>query len=85
MGFWDAITDLVDAATPWSVADAEAPPAEDKAEESKVRNVPRYCGGRAMSDLREPVRPWKRDTCVSNESGQCARLVDGLTADLRHF
>lgn len=25
MGFWETITDLVDAATPWSVADAEAP------------------------------------------------------------
>lgn len=31
MGFWDTITDLVEAATPWGVADAEAP------EEPKVR------------------------------------------------
>ena len=30
MGFWDAITDLVDAATPWATVEAEAPPAEDK-------------------------------------------------------
>lgn len=37
MGFWDTITDLVDAATPWSVAEAEAPAADDKAEDSKVR------------------------------------------------
>ncbi|KAK7753604.1 Cytochrome b-c1 complex subunit 6, mitochondrial [Diatrype stigma] len=29
MGFWDTITDLVEAATPWSTAEAEAPP-EDK-------------------------------------------------------
>lgn len=35
MGFWDTITDLVDAATPWGVADAEAP--EAPAEKSKVR------------------------------------------------
>ncbi|KAI0553873.1 ubiquinol-cytochrome C reductase hinge protein-domain-containing protein [Xylaria curta] len=32
MGVWDVITDLVEAATPWSTAEAEAPqaPAEDK-------------------------------------------------------
>ncbi|KAI0026180.1 ubiquinol-cytochrome C reductase hinge protein-domain-containing protein [Xylariomycetidae sp. FL0641] len=30
MGIWDSITDLVEAATPWSTAEAEAPPAEDK-------------------------------------------------------
>lgn len=32
MGFWDTITDLVEAATPWSTAEAEAPP-EDKVRE----------------------------------------------------
>lgn len=30
MGVWDVITDLVEAATPWSTAEAEAPLAEDK-------------------------------------------------------
>ncbi|RYP49899.1 hypothetical protein DL768_004435 [Monosporascus sp. mg162] len=30
MGFWDTITDLVEAATPWSTAEAEAPPPEKK-------------------------------------------------------
>ncbi|KAK5626191.1 hypothetical protein RRF57_001906 [Xylaria bambusicola] len=30
MGVWDVINDLVEAATPWSTAEAEAPPAEDK-------------------------------------------------------
>ncbi|KAI1327381.1 ubiquinol-cytochrome C reductase hinge protein-domain-containing protein [Xylariaceae sp. FL0255] len=30
MTFWDAISDLVDAATPWSTAEAEAPPPEEK-------------------------------------------------------
>lgn len=30
MGFWDTITDLVEAATPWATADAEAPAAESK-------------------------------------------------------
>lgn len=40
MGFWDTITDLVEAATPWSVADAEAP------EEPKVRSAfPRLRSG----------------------------------------
>jgi hypothetical protein len=29
MGFWDTITDIVEAATPWATAEAEAP-AEDK-------------------------------------------------------
>lgn len=45
MGFWDTITDLVDAATPWSVADAEAP------EETKVRSP--LCGSffRRIADL----------------------------------
>ncbi len=33
MGFWDTITDLVEAATPWSTAEAEAPPAEEKVRE----------------------------------------------------
>ena len=32
MGIWDAFTDIVEAVTPWSVVEAEAP-----AEESKVR------------------------------------------------
>lgn len=32
MGIWDAFTDMVEAVTPWSVVEAEAP-----AEESKVR------------------------------------------------
>ncbi|KAJ1327974.1 ubiquinol-cytochrome c reductase subunit 6 [Microdochium nivale] len=35
MGFWDAITDLVDAATPWATVEAEAPPAEDKDNKDK--------------------------------------------------
>lgn len=30
MGVWDVISDLVEAATPWSTAEAEAPPAEEK-------------------------------------------------------
>ncbi|KAL2016847.1 hypothetical protein VTK56DRAFT_2922 [Thermocarpiscus australiensis] len=32
MGFWDTITDLVEAATPWSTADAEAPAKESTEE-----------------------------------------------------
>lgn len=28
MGFWDTLTDLVEAATPWATAEAEAPAAE---------------------------------------------------------
>lgn len=30
MGIWETFTDLVDAATPWSTAEAEAPPAEEQ-------------------------------------------------------
>jgi len=36
MGIWDAITELVEAATPWAVAEAEAPAKE---EDSKVRQL----------------------------------------------
>jgi hypothetical protein len=35
MGIWDTITDLVEAAAPWSVAEAEAP-----AEQPEVRQPP---------------------------------------------
>ncbi|KAK4127220.1 Non-heme 11 kDa protein of cytochrome bc1 complex [Parathielavia appendiculata] len=35
MGFWDTITDLVEAATPWATADAEAP-AKEISDESTV-------------------------------------------------
>ncbi|KAI1380348.1 Non-heme 11 kDa protein of cytochrome bc1 complex [Hypoxylon crocopeplum] len=40
MGIWDTITDLVEATTPWSTAEAEAPaedkePQEEASEESK--------------------------------------------------
>ncbi|KAK8116123.1 Non-heme 11 kDa protein of cytochrome bc1 complex [Apiospora sp. TS-2023a] len=41
MGIWETFTDLVDAATPWSTAEAEAPASEEqeskdqKADESK--------------------------------------------------
>lgn len=30
MGIWDTITDLVEAATPWSVVEAEAPAQEEQ-------------------------------------------------------
>ena len=39
MGVWDTITDLIEAAAPWSVAEAEAvaeEPQEDTAEDSKA-------------------------------------------------
>ncbi|GAW21946.1 hypothetical protein ANO14919_114730 [Xylariales sp. No.14919] len=35
MGVWDVINDLVEAATPWGTAEAEAPPAEEKEPESQ--------------------------------------------------
>ncbi|EON99782.1 putative ubiquionol cytochrome c reductase hinge protein [Phaeoacremonium minimum UCRPA7] len=38
MGIWEAITDLVEAAAPWSVAEAEAPaeePQEESSDDSK--------------------------------------------------
>jgi hypothetical protein len=44
MGFWDTITDLVDAATPWSTVEAEAPSSNPAgagpAKESAVRHQP---------------------------------------------
>jgi hypothetical protein len=44
MGFWDTITDLVDAATPWSTVEAEAPisgaAGAGPAKESAVRHPP---------------------------------------------
>jgi hypothetical protein len=30
MGFWDTITDLVEAATPWATAEAEAPAQDEQ-------------------------------------------------------
>ncbi|KAI1141563.1 Non-heme 11 kDa protein of cytochrome bc1 complex [Hypoxylon sp. FL0543] len=35
MGIWETITDLVEAATPWSTAEAEAPAEEQPQEESE--------------------------------------------------
>ncbi|KAH7312302.1 ubiquinol-cytochrome C reductase hinge protein-domain-containing protein [Stachybotrys elegans] len=32
MGFWDSVTEMIEAATPWSVVEAEAPAAEPKEE-----------------------------------------------------
>lgn len=39
MGIWDAFSEIVEAVTPWSVVEAEAP-----VEEPKVRNI--FTGGR---------------------------------------
>ena len=44
MGFWDTITDLVEAAAPWSTAEAEAPPAEDKVWETHIHLPPSPMG-----------------------------------------
>lgn len=39
MGFWDTIADLAESVAPWSVAEAEAPAAEDsKAEEAPAED-----------------------------------------------
>lgn len=53
MGFWDTITDLVEAAAPWSTADAEAP--EAAPEESKVRSNSALCG--QLHQLEVPEAP----------------------------
>ena len=46
MGIWDTITDLVEAATPWGTAEAEAPSSNPAgagpAKESAVRHLPTY-------------------------------------------
>lgn len=36
MGIWETFTDLVDAATPWSTAEAEAPPAEEQQQQVRT-------------------------------------------------
>lgn len=54
MGFWDTITDLVEAAAPWSTAEAEAP--ESAPEESKVRSsIALYVQSRDMAGAGEPL------------------------------
>ncbi|KAK3937853.1 ubiquinol-cytochrome c reductase complex 17 kd protein [Diplogelasinospora grovesii] len=35
MGIWDAITDLIEAATPWTTAEAEAPAAQEEQKEEQ--------------------------------------------------
>lgn len=40
MGIWDTFTDLVEAATPWSTVEAEAPAGAGPAKESAVRHLP---------------------------------------------
>lgn len=74
MGFWDTISDLVDAATPWSVADAEAPPAEEKSEDSKVGDALDTVGGPHNFRLREEPWPLKRRS-LSFECGQAVRAT----------
>ncbi|KAG5743579.1 hypothetical protein H9Q69_013550 [Fusarium xylarioides] len=39
MGIWDAFTDIVEAVTPWSVVEAEAP-AEEPQEETESKDEP---------------------------------------------
>lgn len=46
MGIWDAFSEIVDAVTPWSVVEAEAPVEEPKV--SKVTGAGRQASGRAM-------------------------------------
>ena len=38
MGIWDVLTDIVEAATPWSVAEAEAAAAPAESTEEQVRH-----------------------------------------------
>ncbi|KAK1836647.1 ubiquinol-cytochrome C reductase hinge protein-domain-containing protein [Podospora conica] len=77
MGFWDTITDLVEAATPWATADAEAPAAEtqeDKtveeaepeAEEEEEEEEEEEDDEEELSDPKEKLEA----ECV--ESKQCA-------------
>ncbi|KAK4457829.1 ubiquinol-cytochrome C reductase hinge protein-domain-containing protein [Cladorrhinum samala] len=39
MGFWDTVTDLLEAATPWAVAEAEAPVAKESTEETTAEST----------------------------------------------
>jgi hypothetical protein len=60
MGIWDAFSEIVEAVTPWSVVEAEAP-----AEEPKVRKVPLY---RAIIAADNSARA---TTCLSGLLLQC--------------
>ncbi|KAK4241765.1 ubiquinol-cytochrome C reductase hinge protein-domain-containing protein [Achaetomium macrosporum] len=54
MGFWDTITDLVEAATPWATADAEAPgPARESTEETTAESMKEEANTEAESAAAE--------------------------------
>ncbi|KAL2266207.1 hypothetical protein VTJ83DRAFT_5559 [Remersonia thermophila] len=67
MGIWDAITELVEAAAPWSTADAEAPaqaPEETKAEEPEEEEE--------EEEEEEPVDPKETFEEECKNSKECA-------------
>lgn len=66
MGFWDTITDMAEAVAPWSVASAEAPPAEEKTEESKVRSI-----------FRGSCQAWLGSATISQPRASQATVGDG--------
>ncbi|KAF4122813.1 ubiquinol-cytochrome c reductase subunit 6 [Geosmithia morbida] len=43
MGIWDVFTDIVEAATPWSVVEAEAPAAEEEPQCAPAKHHFEHC------------------------------------------
>ena len=85
MGIWETFTDLVDAATPWSTAEAEAPPAEEQQQvrhdatpdRSPRRPRPRPHPTSMRSSLRPSTRavaiePWGRAGAAGGRAGRGA-------------
>ncbi|KAI1370034.1 ubiquinol-cytochrome C reductase hinge protein-domain-containing protein [Xylaria arbuscula] len=75
MGVWDVITDLVEAATPWNTAEAEAPPAEDKdntesQDDSKAEEA--SDDGEEEEEEEEPEDPKEKLEEECKNSKQCA-------------
>lgn len=48
MGIWEAFSDIVEAVTPWSVVEAEAPAEEQQVRESLVFRAVQICCSRGI-------------------------------------
>ncbi|KAK8097912.1 uncharacterized protein PG998_013398 [Apiospora kogelbergensis] len=75
MGIWETFTDLVDAAAPWSTAEAEAPAEEsknEKAEESKDEDSSDDAEEEEEDDEEEIVDPKETLEEECKNSKQCS-------------
>ncbi|XXG95920.1 ubiquinol--cytochrome-c reductase subunit 6 [Hypoxylon texense] len=75
MGIWDTIHDLVEAATPWSTAEAEAPaeePKEEASEDSKEEPEEEEAEEEEEDDEEEIEDPKEKLEEECKNSKQCA-------------